>query len=162
MNSHDFFNEIVNMAYDEGHAVDAESFVKFAMDMVPMEMLNELAEDDEHSEFLEMIWISKFYINDEERLDDGTCVVCERVAHITRHHVYPREVHSKLIKKGYDRNILNTTINVCRMCHSAIHNQFTNDELAASYHTVKQLLADEKFFSYAKWASKQKGRRGVV
>mmetsp|Transcript_14469 Transcript_14469/g.20402 ORF Transcript_14469/g.20402 Transcript_14469/m.20402 type:complete len:263 (+) Transcript_14469:308-1096(+) len=54
------------------------------------------------------------------------------------------------------RSILNTTCNVCRPCHSAIHRAHDNVTLAEEYSTVQKLLGDENVYKFCKWASKQR------
>jgi hypothetical protein len=146
-----------------------KSFRRYMEEMLPTDVMNQLQtiygedEDDgvekRRNSFLELIYIDRYVKDDEEEIDEienGLCNICERQAKLTRHHVYPREIHKTLLKKGYDVAVLNNTISICRMCHSTIHNFFTNEELAKSYYTVDLLLANEKFLRYAKWASNQK------
>ena len=115
--------------------------------------------------FLVEIWKERFdnsALDLDENMDlieDGCCLVCERKVRLTRHHLYPREIHRSLIKKGYDAADLNNTIAVCRLCHSTIHRFWSNEELAKSYHSLELLMADPKYYKYAKWASGQSASR---
>jgi hypothetical protein len=146
-----------------------KSFRRYMEGMLPSDIMNQLQmiygedEDDAGGErtnsFLELIYNDRYVKEDEQEIDEienGLCNICERQVKLTRHHVYPREIHKTLLKKGYDAALLNNTISICRMCHSTIHNFFTNEELAKSYYTVDLLLGNEKFLRYAKWAANQK------
>lgn len=154
--------ETIKIAEEEGMVASMDSFKSFVGDMLPQDVINQLEEILDSADFLEDIWKDKFEpatVDDEgdsaDDLKPGHCLVCERRVRLTKHHVFPRETHSRLVKKGYDAKALNTTIGICRMCHSTIHRFFTNDELSESYYTLDLLLADEKFLRYAKWASTQ-------
>jgi hypothetical protein len=54
------------------------------------------------------------------------------------------------------RQILGRTCNVCRPCHSAIHNIHNNMTLATQYNTVDALIQDESIYKFCKWASRQR------
>lgn len=115
------------------------------------------------SSFLEDIWNEKYNISSHLEEDDNNedsstfkgkhCHICERIVKLTKHHLIPKESHKTMLKKGCDKDILNKTIPVCRLCHSTIHRFFSNEELADDYNTVDKLLNHEKFFKYAKWAN---------
>jgi len=48
------------------------------------------------------------------------------------------------------------TANLCRACHSCVHSNHSNKELAERYNSIEQLLADERIRKFCKWQSKQK------
>jgi hypothetical protein len=52
---------------------------------------------------------------------------------------------------------MNTTLQVCRPCHSAIHSAHTEYELAEKYFTREALLADPTISKFCSWAERQKG-----
>lgn len=54
------------------------------------------------------------------------------------------------------RAILHDTCDICRQCHSTVHNTHSNMELALNYNTIEKLLGDERISIFCKWASKQK------
>jgi hypothetical protein len=58
-----------------------------------------------------------------------------------------------MLKKGCTKELLDVKIPICGLCHSTIHRFFTNIELAENYNTIEKLLANEKFYKYARWAS---------
>lgn len=152
--------ETLQIAEEESLVADYESFKSFVLEMLPAEVINQLEEILGSDDFLKEIWEDKYEITEvqeeAEQLAPGLCMVCERHMKLTRHHVFPRETHKKLVKKGYDNSKINLTIPICRMCHSTIHRFFTNDQLSESYYTVDLLLADEKFYKYARWAALQR------
>lgn len=51
---------------------------------------------------------------------------------------------------------LSKTCDICRPCHSAVHNTHDNMVLALHYNTVEQLLNDEAIYKFCQWAHKQK------
>lgn len=155
--------ETLSIAEEEGVVANYEAFKSFVLEMLPTDVINQLEEIIGSDEFLKEIWEDKYEITEApeeaEQLLPGVCMVCERHMKLTRHHVFPRETHKKLVKKGFDNSKLNLTVPICRMCHSTIHRFFTNDELSESYYTVELLLADENFYKYAKWAALQRLQR---
>ena len=89
-------------------------------------------------------------------LPKGFCSKCERQVKLTKHHLYPKETHKQMRKKGIDDFLLSQTISICRMCHSTIHRFFDNDMIANELYTLELLLNNEKYYKYARWASNQK------
>lgn len=45
-------------------------------------------------------------------------------------------------------------IDVCRRCHSYIHEQFSEKELGRQFNTLEKLLANEAIATFAEWAKK--------
>jgi hypothetical protein len=54
------------------------------------------------------------------------------------------------------KRLLSKTCDICRPCHSAVHNTHDNMVLALQYNTVEQLLNDEAIYKFCQWAHKQK------
>lgn len=78
------------------------------------------------------------------------CELCERdVEVITKHHLIPKS-------KG---GTLETSADLCRTCHSTVHNRFSNQELALVYNTLESLKNAESMQGYLKWIKKQKRER---
>ena len=151
--------ECISIAVEDKATGTSEQFSKLIQELLPVDILSLLEDIHGDSTFLEDIWKERFDTsNDIDQLDlieDGCCLVCERKVRLTRHHLYPREVHRTLLKKGYDNADLLKTIDVCRLCHNTIHRFYTNDELARSFYSLELLMEDPAFFKYAKWASAQ-------
>lgn len=100
-------------------------------------------EDEDISTFLDRLvqhLNALFHPSVPETTDPSTCCLCDREMPMTWHHVIPKDVHKKFLKKGYTKQELARTIPLCRMCHSAVHMFFTNEELGVSYNTPEKLL----------------------
>ena len=50
-------------------------------------------------------------------------------------------------------------VTICHDCHDAIHEMFTNQELAERLASVEALLADERFARHAAWLSRRRADR---
>eukprot|EP01105_Mastigella_eilhardi_P026632 TRINITY_DN7798_c0_g1_i1.p1 TRINITY_DN7798_c0_g1~~TRINITY_DN7798_c0_g1_i1.p1 ORF type:complete len:220 (-),score=65.98 TRINITY_DN7798_c0_g1_i1:67-705(-) len=95
---------------------------------------------------------------DGELLSDGECELCEREMPLTKHHVIPREMHERYVKKGFTKKVLNQGITICRPCHNAVHSFFDNKTLADKYNTVDTLLETEQMQKWIPYIRKQKIR----
>ncbi|CAK4121298.1 unnamed protein product [Aphanomyces euteiches] len=89
------------------------------------------------------------------------CAMCERPVNLTEHHLIPRQVHARYLKKGFTREFLNRCIDICRSCHSKIHSTEDNRTLAAEYNTLEKLMAHESIQKYVNYARKQKPRMRI-
>ena len=98
----------------------------------------------------------------EEQVPPGTCVLCERHMPLTWHHLYPRDVHKKFLKRGLmtEQDRL-CGISICRQCHNTIHRSFDNETLAGRLHSVESLLQEDCMQKWVSYASKQKARAVV-
>ena len=88
----------------------------------------------------------------------GEYCLCEREMPTTRHHLYPRDEHPRLLRRGMHRAALNTTVAMCRPCHDAVHEHISNVDLADQFETVEKLLTHEEVYKFARWASREKVR----
>ncbi|KAI0808361.1 hypothetical protein C8Q74DRAFT_1189413 [Fomes fomentarius] len=91
------------------------------------------------------------------------CEICEREVPLTYHHLIPREVHDKVLKKKWHpENMLNSVAWLCRPCHTAVHHVASNEVLAREFYTVELLLQREDIQKWSKYAAKQRWgvRRG--
>jgi hypothetical protein len=88
------------------------------------------------------------------------CRLCQRVTKrgTTEHHLIPRTLHgNKWFKKRFDREQMQSKINVCRDCHRAIHRLIPDEkDLGRHYNTVDKLRAHELLARYLVWMRKQK------
>lgn len=130
--------------------------------------------------YFEDLWYTRCATASSHNKSDICCELCERSetdVPLTLHHVFPKETHKRLLSVGssdkvkkndghgldsiivYTKEVLSTTVKVCRLCHSTIHSFFDNDELASHYYTIEKLLADDRIKKHAKWASGQLTRR---
>ncbi|KAH8103401.1 hypothetical protein BXZ70DRAFT_728133 [Cristinia sonorae] len=85
------------------------------------------------------------------------CEICEREVPLTYHHLIPREVHAKVLKKKWHpESMLNSVAWLCRPCHSAVHHVASNEDLAKSLYTVELLLEREDIQRWRRYAAKQR------
>ncbi|NPV13037.1 MAG: hypothetical protein HPY57_14825 [Ignavibacteria bacterium] len=87
------------------------------------------------------------------------CELCKReVDETTFHHLIPVTLHTKKwYQKNYNFNYLKTHgIDVCELCHYAIHHFYDEKTLGKNYNTLELLLESELIQKHIKWARKQK------
>lgn len=84
------------------------------------------------------------------------CEICERDwIPLSYHHLIPRGVHAKVVKKGWhDEWMLNSVAWLCRACHSFVHRMASNEELAREWFTVDRILEREDVRSWANWVGR--------
>lgn len=81
------------------------------------------------------------------------CEMCERDwITLTYHHLIPRSVHSKVLKRGWHpEHSLSNVAWICRACHSFVHRMASNEELARQYFTVELILKRDDVQRFAAW-----------
>ena len=88
------------------------------------------------------------------------CQLCGRITKrgTTEHHLIPRTCHSnKWFKKNFTREQMHTTIDVCRDCHSAIHDlEIKEKDLGRHYNTIEKLLEHPEIGKFVAWVRKRK------
>jgi hypothetical protein len=84
------------------------------------------------------------------------CEICGRDwINLTYHHLIPRFVHDKVIKRGWHRpEELNNVAWLCGACHRFVHRFANHEDLAKNYYTVELLLQEEEIVSFATWVSR--------
>lgn len=84
------------------------------------------------------------------------CEICGRGwVPLTYHHLIPRMVHAKALKRGWHREEdLQAVAWLCRACHSFVHRLAGHEELAREYYTVGRLLARDEVRSFAAWVGR--------
>ncbi|KAF6815603.1 YisB protein [Colletotrichum sojae] len=90
------------------------------------------------------------------RADAEGCELCGRDwIGLTYHHLIPRMVHEKVVKRGWHReDELGNVAWLCRLCHSFVHRFAGHEELARYYYTVELLLEQEEVVRFAQYASR--------
>ncbi|KAJ7659205.1 hypothetical protein DFH06DRAFT_1406265 [Mycena polygramma] len=79
------------------------------------------------------------------------CEICEREIPLTYHHLIPRSVHAKAMKKKWHPpSMLNSVAWLCRPCHTVVHH------LAQNYYSVNLLLQRDDIQRWGKYSSKQR------
>jgi len=87
----------------------------------------------------------------------GTCVLCKRKTHLTFHHLIPRKAHRrKSFRKRYSTADFQEGINICRLCHNAIHKFYDELWIARNLNTLALLRQDALILRHIQWAGKQR------
>ena len=177
--------DTIDLAEEEGQIGSQVIFLNFITENIPEEILSQLndtflsselrdSDGDEkevysHNAFLIDVYQERFAKDDGEEEDhenNDSCVLCLRPwthCKLTRHHVYPKETHTYLLKRAsHSKEDLLTTIAVCRLCHNAIHRFHSNKTLAEELYSIPLLKNDEKIGSFCKWVSKQGSRNSKM
>jgi hypothetical protein len=84
----------------------------------------------------------------------SACELCARSwIPLTYHHLIPRSVHPKALKKGWVAGEweLNKVAWLCRACHTFVHHIETNEELARKWSTVEVLAGREDVRNFVQW-----------
>ena len=85
---------------------------------------------------------------------DG-CEICQREhLPLTYHHLIPRQIHAKALKRGWHKEWeLAKVAWLCRACHTYVHKIASNEELARELYSVDLLLEREDICKFAAWVS---------
>lgn len=89
---------------------------------------------------------------------EGVCEMCRRGTKVTDHHLIPRSEHSRYVKRGLTSAFLKGRENIaelCRPCHSTVHNYASNKALADKYDTTAKLLDEEPIAKWIEWVAGQ-------
>ncbi|MEM7203220.1 MAG: hypothetical protein AAF628_23360 [Planctomycetota bacterium] len=87
----------------------------------------------------------------------GPCTLCGRERLLTFHHLIPRKLHRRnAYRRAYTKEQLQEGIDLCRLCHGALHRLYDEVTLAKRLSTLPALRADEAVQRHVKWARKQK------
>lgn len=85
------------------------------------------------------------------------CPLCQRITHLSFHHLIPRKVHRRAhFKKHYDKQSLNKGIHICRTCHSGIHRRFDEMTLAKELNSLEALQGDPELAKFFAWVTRQR------
>lgn len=84
------------------------------------------------------------------------CGMCGRDwVPLTYHHLIPRAVHAKAVKRGWHREEdLQDVAWLCRACHSFVHRFAGHEELARELYSVEKLLEQEEIRKFATWVGR--------
>lgn len=90
-------------------------------------------------------------------MKQGVCPLCQREMDLTFHHLIPRAMHRrKYFRKHFSKAELAQGVDVCRPCHNAIHQFFSEMQLAKDINTLDKLLSQHEIQKHIIWMSKQK------
>ncbi len=84
------------------------------------------------------------------------CEICERDwIPLSYHHLIPRFVHAKAVKRGWHREEdLQNVAWLCGACHRFVHRFANHEELARRYYTVELLMQEEEVVKWADWVGR--------
>nr|CCA21961.1 conserved hypothetical protein [Albugo laibachii Nc14] len=110
-------------------------------------------------------WVEKSQIvlehdfaTSDDWLQGRLCAMCDRPMNLSKHHLIPRVMHTKYLKKGYTKDILNMCIMICRPCHNKIHSVEDEKTLATDYNTLDKIMKHPDIVAWVNYARKQKTR----
>ncbi|RYO99040.1 hypothetical protein DL764_006922 [Monosporascus ibericus] len=84
------------------------------------------------------------------------CEICGRDwIPLSYHHLIPRFVHAKAVKRGWHREeVLQNVAWLCGACHRFVHRFADHEELARHYYTVELLMQEEQVVKWADWVGR--------
>lgn len=87
------------------------------------------------------------------RPDSNACELCARTwLPLTYHHLIPKSTHQKALKRGWhEESALGNVAWLCRACHSWVHRQAGNEELAREYWSMELVRGMEGFEGWVGW-----------
>jgi hypothetical protein len=99
----------------------------------------------------------------------SACELCGRDwIPLTYHHLIPRMVHDKAVKRGWRRaDELQNVAWLCGACHGFVHHFASHEDLVRRYYTVDLLLEQDDVVAFAQrvgklqWKGTGKRRKGV-
>ncbi|KAK9840340.1 hypothetical protein WJX74_007883 [Apatococcus lobatus] len=125
----------------------------------PSESHKELAKALAKGQPLQQALQASHHSAEEDVLPPGSCEMCERLMPLTVHHLYPREIQKKFLKRGLmtDAHRLQKA-SICRQCHNTIHRLYENEHLALNLNSIDKLLQEDDIQKWVIYARKQKSR----
>ncbi|KAI1188586.1 YisB protein [Nemania serpens] len=84
------------------------------------------------------------------------CELCGRDwINLSYHHLIPRFVHAKAVKRGWHRACdLQSVAWLCGACHGFVHRFAAHEELARRFYSVERLLAEEEVRRWVAWVGR--------
>jgi hypothetical protein len=84
------------------------------------------------------------------------CELCEAEEAHSFHHLIPRTVHSnKWFKKRHTRQQMQAGLQLCKQCHTTIHDLVQEKELGRHFNTREKLAAHPPIARYLDWKRKR-------
>ncbi|KXJ85068.1 hypothetical protein Micbo1qcDRAFT_224894 [Microdochium bolleyi] len=95
-------------------------------------------------------------ISTKQAAQEAGCEICGRDwVPLTYHHLIPRFVHDKVVKRGWHRaEDLQNVAWLCGACHRFVHRFAGHEELARHYYTVDLLMQEESVVKWADWVGR--------
>ncbi|EAQ83306.1 hypothetical protein CHGG_09710 [Chaetomium globosum CBS 148.51] len=90
------------------------------------------------------------------KADAAGCEICGRDwINLSYHHLIPRMVHDKAVKRGWHRaDQLQNVAWLCGACHRFVHRFAGHEVLAREYYTVERLLQAEEVRRFGEWVGR--------
>ena len=88
---------------------------------------------------------------------NNRCTLCGSERSISFHHLIPRSCHrNKWFRKNFAKSEMKERgIDICRRCHSFLHQKFSEKHLGRELNTLDKIAQHEIIKTYLKWARKQ-------
>ncbi|KAI2622734.1 hypothetical protein GGS26DRAFT_242500 [Hypomontagnella submonticulosa] len=88
--------------------------------------------------------------------DAAGCELCGRDwVPLSYHHLVPRFVHAKAVKRGWHRaEDLQNVAWLCGACHRFVHRFAGHEDLARRYYSVELLMAEEEVRRWVQWVGR--------
>lgn len=112
-----------------------------------------------HASLVKRFLEEKYFPHGEVRAKEkmGICPLCHRSCNLTFHHLIPKKVHRRnYFKKNYSKQDLSLGVDICRLCHSGIHDLYDQMTLGKTLYTAELLKQDFRIQKHATWVGKQK------
>ncbi|KAJ1324141.1 5-methylcytosine-specific restriction enzyme A [Microdochium nivale] len=95
-------------------------------------------------------------ISTKQAAQEAGCEMCGRDwVPLTYHHLIPRFVHDKVVRRGWHREEdLQSVAWLCGACHRFVHRFAGHEELARHYYTVELLMQEESIVRWADWVGR--------
>jgi hypothetical protein len=85
------------------------------------------------------------------------CELCGCEAAVSFHHLIPRTLHAnKWFKKNFTREQMHAGLELCKQCHSAIHDFVDEKQLGRHFHSRELLAAHPEIAKYLAWKRKRR------
>lgn len=96
------------------------------------------------------------------KADADGCELCGRDwINLSYHHLIPRMVHAKVVKRGWHRaDELQNVAWLCGACHRFVHRFANHEDLARHYYTVELLLEQPEVVAFAEWVGRLRWKGG--
>ena len=88
---------------------------------------------------------------------ESNCEMCGREKKLTFHHLIPKSTHkNKWFRKNFAIEDMRTRgLDLCRQCHSKIHQVHDEKTLGRQYNTLTALMEDPEIRKFVEWVKKR-------
>lgn len=87
----------------------------------------------------------------------SACALCGAKRPLTFHHLIPRKLHRRdYFRKNFSRRELAAGVDICRLCHDALHDRYDEMTLGRKLNSLEALRSDDALRDHFAWAARQK------